>query len=105
MLFRSDGVKHEWLGVNLDTGNFLEDPYGNIERMAPHAVNVQLKVEVVKANGRGREEADFDRIVRLLRDGGYRGYIALEYESKEDPYKAVPKYLERLDVAIVKASK
>ncbi|MFP6582321.1 MAG: TIM barrel protein [Candidatus Hydrogenedentota bacterium] len=99
-----DGVDHEWLGVNLDTGNFSQDPYGNIERMVPHAVNVQLKVEVMKPDGKGREEADIDRVVRILRDGGYRGYIALEYESAPDPYEAVPKYLAKLQSAIEKAA-
>lgn len=95
-----DRVKHPWLGINLDTGNFTEDPYGNIERMVPHSVNVQLKTEVIAANGQGREEADIPRIVQLLSKGGYRGYIALEYEGKPDPYEAVPGYLEKLNQAI-----
>jgi sugar phosphate isomerase/epimerase len=99
-----DGVKHEWLGVNLDTGNFTSDAYGNIERMVPHAVNVQLKVEIIGADNKTREDADIDRIVRILRDGGYRGYIALEYESSPDPYEAVPKYLAKLNQAIENAS-
>lgn len=99
-----EGVDHEWLGVNLDTGNFTKDAYGNIERMVPHAVNVQLKVEIIGADDKTREEADIDRIVRILRDGGYRGYVALEYESNPDPYVAVPKYLAKLNEAIQKAS-
>lgn len=98
-----DGMNHEWLGCNLDTGNFTEDPYGNIERMVSRAVNVQLKVEVMKEDGSGREHADIDRIVKILHDGGYRGYVALEYESSPDPYEAVPGYLAQLQSAIEKA--
>ena len=26
-------------------------------------------------------------------EGVYRGYVALEYEGKEDPYTGVPKFL------------
>jgi sugar phosphate isomerase/epimerase len=102
-----DGVKHEWIGVNLDTGNFTEDPYGNIERMAPYAVNVQLKTEVRKADGSGKEDADVDRIVKLLNDGGYRGYVALEFEGddKGDPYGTIPSYIQQLQGAIEQGAK
>lgn len=95
-----DRVKHDWLGINLDSGNFTKDPYGNIERMAPYAVNVQLKTEVIAESGKGREAADIQRIVNILYNGGYRGYIALEYEGGSDPYTAVPKYLDQLNTAI-----
>ena len=32
----------------------------------------------------------------MLKDGGYRGYVTLEYEAAEAPLVAVPRYLERL---------
>ncbi|MGH7193347.1 MAG: sugar phosphate isomerase/epimerase family protein, partial [Candidatus Saccharimonadales bacterium] len=36
-------VKSEWFGVNLDTGNFnTADPYADLARLAPYAVNVQV---------------------------------------------------------------
>jgi hydroxypyruvate isomerase len=31
-----------------------------------------------------------------LRDGGYQGWIALEYEAKEDSAVAVPRYLQEM---------
>jgi hypothetical protein len=31
-----------------------------------------------------------------LRDVNYQGYVALEYESAEDPWKAVPPLLQQL---------
>lgn len=96
MLEILNGVKSPWLGVNLDTGNFhTEDPYGDLSRIAPWAVNVQVKVEM-QARGAARGPADFARIATILRDAGYQGFVALEYEAKEDPWQAVPGYLDQL---------
>lgn len=84
-------VKSEWFGVNLDTGNFVtEDPYADLQRLAPYAVNVQLKTEIHRA-GRRPEEADLKRLVQILRGANYRGYVALEYEAAQDPKVAVPR--------------
>jgi sugar phosphate isomerase/epimerase len=89
-------VKSDWLGVNLDTGNFRSaDPYADLERVAPYAVTVQIKTEVFPAS-RGRQEADLARVIQILRRARYRGYITLEYEAREDPEAAVPRYLARL---------
>jgi sugar phosphate isomerase/epimerase len=88
-------AKNPWVGVNLDTGNFHTDnPYADLERCAPYAVNVQLKAEMRPRNGRERE-ADLRRLIQILRDVRYQGYVALEYESKEDPWKAVPTLLKQ----------
>src|SRR6516162_2895413 len=38
-----DAVKSPWLQVTLDTGNFLEDMYEQIELLAPKAALVQAK--------------------------------------------------------------
>jgi sugar phosphate isomerase/epimerase len=89
-------VDSPWLGINLDTGNFhTADPYADLARCVPYAVNVQVKVEMRPA-GRPKEPADFARLVDLLREGNYQGYVALEYEASEDPWKAVPRHLGEL---------
>jgi sugar phosphate isomerase/epimerase len=89
-------VKSEWFGVNLDSGNFHgADPYADLARIVPYAVTAQLKVEM-QAKGGPKQEADLARLVRMLKDGGYRGYVTLEYEAAEAPLTAVPRYLERL---------
>jgi len=82
-------------GVNLDTGNFHgADPYAEIAELAPYAVNVQVKTEI---NRKGKtEEADLAKLVGLLRDARYSGYVVLEYEAKEDPMKAVPRHIKTL---------
>ena len=40
------------------------------------------------------------RVVGILRQAGYRGYIVLEYESKPEPYEAIPKHLAELRAAL-----
>ena len=93
-------VKSQWLGVNLDTGNFqTDDPYADLGRCAPYAVNVQLKVEM-HARGKSKEAADIPRLIKILRDANYQGYVALEYEAAEDPWKAVPGWLNKMKEAI-----
>ena len=89
-------VKSEWFGVNLDTGNFRgPDPYGELAQLAPYAVVVQVKTEV-SVNGAARQEADFTRLIKMLRDVKYRGFVTLEYEAREDPRSAVPRHLQTL---------
>ena len=89
-------VKSPWFGVNFDSGNFrTADPYGDLERIAPYAVNAQIKV-VIQPNGRKKEPADFKRLAKMLADVGYRGYVVLEFEEDEDPRDACPKYVDQL---------
>ncbi len=91
------GVDHPWIGVNLDTGNFrTEDPYIDIEKTAPYAVNVQLKVEFKRAGASEKEPTDLDRVIQILKAANYQGYLVLEYEAPEDPYIAIPPLMEQL---------
>lgn len=89
-------VKSPWLGINLDSGNFHSaDPYKDFAACVPYAVNVQVKAEIDNPAG-GTMPADFARLTQILRDGGYQGWGALEYESKENPADAVPRHLQTL---------
>ena len=84
-----------WFGVNFDSGNFrTQDPYADLAMIAPYAVNAQVKV-MIAPNGR-KEPADLERIVSILRQARYRGYVVLEYEEAEDPFTAIPRYLKML---------
>jgi sugar phosphate isomerase/epimerase len=88
-------IKSDWFGVNLDTGNFRgPDPYADLGKAAPYAVTVQVKSEISAGGTRG--EADLGRIVDILKKAQYRGFVALEYEAKEDPKTAVPRHLKTL---------
>lgn len=89
-------VRSNWLGINLDTGNFrTNDPYGDIAKCAPFAVNVQLKSEITPKGG-SKTQADIPRLVRILRAANYQGYVALEYEASETPWTAVPPLLAQM---------
>lgn len=90
-----DAVNSPWLRVTLDTGNFLEDPYARLEKLAPYAALVQAKTYF----GGGTWytlDLDYDRIAKMLADNHYTGYISLEFEGKEDAKTAVPKSLALL---------
>ena len=90
-------VKSPWCGVNLDTGNFhSDDPYADLAKCAPYAVNVQVKAEIKRKGAKENEPSDLGRIVKMLRDVSYQGFVALEYECKEDPYTAVPRLLKQM---------
>ena len=84
-----------WLRVTLDTGNFLEDPYDKLEELAPFVALLQAKTYY----GGGEWytlDLDYPLIAALMRRHGYRGYVSLEFEGKEDPGTAVPKSLKLL---------
>ncbi len=92
-----EAVGSPWVGINLDTGNFhTADPYADLARCAPWAVNVQLKTHVHPRGSRGTQPADLDRVFRILRDSGYQGWVTLEYEEPKDPWVRVPEILKDL---------
>ena len=89
------------VGINLDTGNFhTADPYADLARCAPWAVNVQVKTEIKRTGAKAAEPADLKKIAALLREANYQGWVALEYESKPDPFTAVPEHLKALREAL-----
>lgn len=92
-----ESVGSPWVGINLDTGNFhTADPYADLARCAPWAVNVQLKTHIHPKGSRGTQQADLDRVFRILRDSGYQGWVTLEFEEPKDPWTRVPEILKDL---------
>ena len=92
-------IDSPWLGVLLDTGNFLEDPYTKLEKVAPIANFVQAKTYY----GGGEWytlDLDYKRIINILRQANYKGYIALEFEGKEAAETGVRKSVAMLREAM-----
>jgi len=90
-----NAVDSPWLRVLLDTGNFLEDPYDNLEQCAPHTVFMHAKTYY----GGGlwySLDLDYPRIARIMRKHNFRGYVSLEFEGNEDYKTAIPKSLALL---------
>lgn len=88
-------IKSPWLKVTMDTGNFFEDPYDKLEKLADETVLVQAKTYY----GGGRwysVDLDYARIAAMLRKHDYHGYVSLEFEGDEDAATAVPKSLALL---------
>ncbi|MBC7928480.1 MAG: sugar phosphate isomerase/epimerase [Bryobacteraceae bacterium] len=91
-------VDSPWLRINADTGNFPGDPYEGISQLAPHAAIVQAKTYY----GGGEWytlDLDYKRIAGILRNAGFRGWVSLEMEGKENPETAVPKSFDVLKKA------
>lgn len=90
MLKIHERVNSPWLGLLMDTGNFLEDPYDKLKMIAPKTSFVQAKTYY----GGGEWyslELDYERIIKILKSVNYKGYISIEFEGKEDPYSGVRK--------------
>jgi len=90
-----NSIDSPWLGVLMDTGNFLEDPYEKLEEIAPQTVFVQAKTYY----GGGEWytlDLDYSRIAEILNKVEYKGYISLEFEGKENANTGVPKSIELL---------
>jgi L-ribulose-5-phosphate 3-epimerase len=90
-----DTINSPWLKVTLDTGNFLEDPYDRLAKLAKDTVLLQTKTYF----GGGvwyTLELDYPRIAKIMKDAGFTGYVSLEFEGKEDPLIAIPKSLDLL---------
>jgi L-ribulose-5-phosphate 3-epimerase len=97
-----EAIKSPWLRVTLDTGNFLENMYEQMEMIAPLAVLVQAKTYY----GGGiwySLDLDYNRIAALLRKHHYQGYISLEFEGNENPKTAVKQSLTMLRKAFASA--
>jgi len=89
-----------WAGINFDSGNFhTEDPYGDLAKIAPYAINVQLKM-VMRAKGVERsdpgEPTDIPRLIKILRDANYQGWFTIEFEEKKDPFVELPRIIDLL---------
>jgi sugar phosphate isomerase/epimerase len=96
-------VDSEWFGVIVDTGYFLtEDPYVDIAKVTPYAVNFQ-----VKESPFGKESpirTDLVRLIGIVRNCGYRGYLPIETLSLPgrpyDPLTLVPEFLAEVRAAL-----
>ena len=90
------GIKSDWYGVNLDSGNFVsDDPYAEMEQCAPYAVHVQIKVKMKTMDKKVKIPADMKRASEILKAANYRGNVVMEYEE-EAPFENVPGAMDEL---------
>lgn len=94
-------VDSEWCGLILDVGSYRTgDPYQEIAQSIPYTVNWQLK-ENLYVNGK-EEKTDLDKLMRIIKDSGYRGYLPLETLGAGDPKVKVPVFLKEIKDALKK---
>ncbi len=85
-----DAVGHPGCGTLPDFGNFrIEDDvwydrYEGIAELMPYAKAVSAKSHEFDEHGNERN-SDYERIMRIVLDAGYRGYVGIEYEGSELP--------------------
>lgn len=92
-------IDSPWMGLLLDTGNFLEDPYDKLATVAPYADFIQAKTYY----GGGvwySLDLDYKRIFRILKEAGFQGYVSLEFEGKEEAERGVEKSVAMLRKAM-----
>jgi sugar phosphate isomerase/epimerase len=86
-------------GTLPDFGNFKEyDRYQGVEEMMPFAKGVSAKSYDFDAEGNDTR-IDYARMIKIVLDAGYNGYIGIEYEGtrlpEPDGIRATKKLLER----------
>lgn len=98
-------VDHPRCGTLPDFGNFQiregewYDRYQGVQELMPFAKAVSAKSHVFDAQGNERD-TDYRRMMKIVLDAGYRGYLGIEYEGDElsepDGIRATKTLLERV---------
>ena len=98
-------VDHPRCGTLPDFGNFhlgdgtWYDRYRGVEELMPFAKALSAKSHDFDADG-NETSTDFRRMMRIVLDAGYRGYVGIEYEgerlSEVEGIAATKRLLERV---------
>ena len=96
-------VDHESCAALVDTGKYLTpDPYVDIAMVAPYAANWQIKETIGSEMNTPR--TDMKKLVTIIRQSGYRGYIPIETLAMRRPgydsYVEVKKLMTELRAAL-----
>lgn len=100
-------VDHKRVGTLPDFGNFTinretgeqYDRYKGVEQLMPYAKGVSGKSYAFDAQG-NETTMDFYRLMKIVKESGYKGYVDVEYEGSELSEKegiiATKKLLEKV---------
>lgn len=102
-----DMVDHPRVGTLPDFGNFLITPYGQqpeewydryqgVTELMPYAKSVSAKTQSFDADG-NEESTDYHRMMKIVLDAGYRGWVGIEYEGAIDEMEGIKATLALLD--------
>lgn len=99
-------VDHKRVGILPDFGNFtinretgeMFDRYKGVEMFMPYAKGVSAKTNVFNAEG-DESNMDYYRLMKIVDDSGYKGFVGIEFEgtelSEKDGVIATKKLLEK----------
>jgi len=100
-------------GTLPDFGNFRigkgqqYDRYNGVAALMPFAKAVSAKSHAFDENG-NETQTDFQKMMQLVQDSGYQGWVGVEYEGKDlgeyDGIKATKKLLEKCFAKLPKRS-
>lgn len=91
-------INSEWFGLILDVGSFKSgDPYEQIATCIPYAVSWQIK-ENLYVDGI-ETKTDLNRVMQLIKDSGYKGYIPIETLGKGEPKQKVERFYKEVNDA------
>ncbi|WP_013630762.1 sugar phosphate isomerase/epimerase family protein [Rubinisphaera brasiliensis] len=113
-------VDHKNCGTLPDFGNFAinrnegewYDRYKGVKELMPYAKAVSFKTHdfvddrpFVTVDNRWDKETDIVKMMQIVVDAGYKGYIGIEYEGHElDEYAGIRRSKEMLDQTLAKLS-
>jgi L-ribulose-5-phosphate 3-epimerase len=89
-------VDHPRVGTLPDFGNFMVsaqpevwyDRYRGVEELMPFARAVSAKSHAFDANG-NETATDYRRMMRIVLDAGYRGWVGIEYEGEGPEHEGI----------------
>ncbi len=98
-------VNSPWCGTLPDFGNWQEyDKYQGVKELMPYAKAVSAKSYDFDENG-NETTIDYFRMMKIVLDAGYHGYVGIEYEGRRLPepqgIMATKRLLERVREQLV----
>ena len=93
---------HPRAGTLPDFGNFQiikgesYDSYRGVEELMPYATGVSVKPRVWDDNT-NQSDLDYDRMMRIVLDAGYRGYCGIEYGPKGNEWAGIMEVKKKLE--------
>ena len=96
-------VNSHYAGINLDITHFIptasEDPYAQIKACIPYATHTHIRDHFDDGT-----PVDMDRVWKMFHDGGYKGFMSVEYEGGEEPMTGIPKLMHKVKILCRKYS-
>ena len=92
-------VKSDWNGLLLDIGSYhTSDPYKDIASNAKYAISWQLKEKVFINDN--QVDTDYVKVIDIVKQCGYRGYLPLETLGEGDPAVKVENLLKKVKTVL-----